>query len=93
MNTAVARDQRRGAERHENRRNAVIKAGRTFTPMPCIVEDISHTGARLQVRSGNHVPDFFMLQFDGIEGDIDCVVVRRKETEVGVIFERAPLLR
>ncbi len=61
--------------------------------MPCTVEDYSRTGAKLTAEKINRIPDTFNLHFDKSDIVLDCIVVWRTRTNVGVIFEEAPLLR
>ena len=86
------------AQQRERRRAArisididgVIKSSERYTPLPCTVRDISETGARLQVENGDRIPDVFRLHLEHEGFSADCIVVRRSETEVGVVFETAP---
>jgi hypothetical protein len=52
-------------------------------PVKCIVRDLSHTTAKIEVRSP--VPDVFDLVF-GDQSRRSCMVVWRKETKLGVKF-------
>ena len=54
--------------------------------MSCFVQDISETGARMQVASVDHVPSNFKLIIEAEDFSIDCIVVWRSDCEVGVIF-------
>lgn len=79
----------------ENARKKVLKggtvaySGRQVT-LPCIVRDISSTGARLRIDSKTNVPDTFelLIELDGLEAP--CQVMWRKGQEVGVAFVGTP---
>ncbi len=76
-------------------RKRVLKGGfiafsARHATLPCVVRDISASGARLQVEQATTVPDTFELivELDGFEAP--CVVVWRRATEVGVTFLSTP---
>jgi CheY-like chemotaxis protein len=82
-------------ERRDTRRTRMLKGGyiafsARHATIPCVVRDISDTGAKLQVAQSSAVPDTFELivELDGLE--VPCLVVRRKMNEVGVTFLEAP---
>ena len=54
---------------------------------PCIIRDISRTGARLACRDPQAVPQEFRLQLSP-DGRVarECQVVWKSETEIGVKF-------
>jgi hypothetical protein len=54
---------------------------------PCIVRDISRTGARLACSTTDKIPDEFRLQLspDGVVAR-QCRVVWKSDTEIGVKF-------
>ena len=58
--------------------------------LPCVVRDISDTGAKLKVDIGRHPPDRFQLQIelDGLMAN--CAVVWRDEQHLGVTFTEPP---
>lgn len=64
-------------------------SGRHAT-LPCVVRDISETGARLQVQQVVNVPDTFELivELDGLEVPVE--IVWRGATEVGIRFLAQP---
>ena len=70
--------------------DGVIKSSERYEPLRCTVRDISENGARLQVENGDRIPDVFRLHLENEGFSAECIVVRRSETEVGVIFETAP---
>ncbi len=87
--------QQRSTEKRGGSRSRMLKGGfiafsGRHATMPCVVRDISDGGARLQVAQGAAVPDTFELivELDGLEAQ--CVVVWRKQHEVGVGFLEAP---
>ena len=55
----------------------------TGAPVKCIVRDLSHTGAKVEVSTP--VPDTFDLVF-GDQSRRSCTVAWRKETQLGVKF-------
>jgi PilZ domain len=75
-------DDRRAAQRLTMLQAAQI-AWATGAPVKCMVRDLSHTGAKIEVRSP--VPDTFDLVF-GDQSRRSCTVVWRKETQLGVKF-------
>ena len=86
----VTQRQRRRAARLNIEIDGVIKSFERNAQLPCTVRDISETGARLHVENGDHIPDVFRLNLEHEGFSIECIVVWRSETEVGVIFEAAP---
>lgn len=59
------------------------------TKLPCRVEDVSQTGARLGVENAVRVPDVFRLNLEATDHSAECIVVWRSKSEVGVIFQAA----
>ena len=59
---------------------------------PCVVRDISDTGARIRTDEDRHPPDTFQLliELDGVVAD--CEVVWRNGNQVGVRFLGQPQL-
>ncbi|MEL7543571.1 MAG: PilZ domain-containing protein, partial [Pseudomonadota bacterium] len=80
----------RGAERKRVLKGAKISFAARCASLPCVVRDMSETGARLQVKDHLSVPDTFelIIELDGFEVDVE--VVWRKASEVGVIFLDSP---
>ncbi|MEZ5855958.1 MAG: PilZ domain-containing protein [Hyphomicrobiaceae bacterium] len=83
------------AERRNVKRSRLLKGGiiafsARHATIPCVLRDMSDTGARLQVAQGSGVPDTFELivELDGLE--VPCQVVWRKITEIGVTFLAEP---
>ena len=56
----------------------------------CVISDISHTGARLDVENPDDLPERFRLLFSA-PGSVDrkCHIVWRSAKQVGVEFEKA----
>ncbi|NNE25085.1 MAG: PilZ domain-containing protein [Rhizobiales bacterium] len=77
---------RRGAKRIPVLKDGFITYAAGKEQMPCFVQDISETGARMQFASVVHVPSNFKLTIQSEDFSIDCIVVWRSETEVGVVF-------
>ncbi len=58
--------------------------------LPCVVRDISETGAKLKVDVGRNPPDTFELQIE-LDGLVArCAVVWREGQQLGVEFTEAP---
>ncbi|MGI9462954.1 MAG: PilZ domain-containing protein [Aestuariivirgaceae bacterium] len=82
-------DDRRGAVRHPIMRDGVIACSATRAKQPCVVEDISQTGAKLKVQNVDKVPSDFQLIIESGDFQAACIVVWRSQAEVGVIFEKS----
>lgn len=83
-------DERRDGKRNRMLKGGIIAFGARHATLPCVLRDLSDTGARLQVAQGSSVPDTFELivELDGLEAQ--CQVVWRKPAEVGVTFLETP---
>ena len=81
--TVFAARERRGAFRYDVRVSAIIAPHETATNVPCMIRDISQTGAMIEVESGP-IPNEFTLVFSR-----QCYVVRRSKdgTKLGVEFQ------
>jgi hypothetical protein len=81
------------SELRQNLRNRAKFAGLIGTSaaqrVPCTVQDISSTGARVTVRSSTTVPDNFTLQIPHVSATHMSEVVWRRGSELGVRFVRA----
>jgi hypothetical protein len=83
--------------RTENRRyvrrqvyiRAKLLAGREAAPLECAIVDISEGGARLNIDASQDLPQEFTLVL-GRHGCPyrRCRIVWRKETQMGVVFDR-----
>ena len=82
---------RRRAPRAEYHTAGTSKSILRNTELPCVVEDLSETGAKLLVENVNHIPDTFQLGITGSNFAAECIVVWRSRVAVGVIFETAPV--
>lgn len=80
----------RSGERRRLLKGGVIAFSARHATLPCMVRDISDTGARLRVGDASAVPDTFELivELDGLE--VDCEVTRRQHNEIGVRFTSEP---
>ncbi len=80
--TVFAARERRGAFRYDVRVNAVISPDEAAANLPCLIRDISQTGALLEVESKS-VPDEFTLVFSR-----QCRTIRRSKAgkTIGVEF-------
>lgn len=82
-------------ERRSNERARVRKVGRIVSDnprqiAPCIILDLSNTGALLLVH--DQVPDAFELFYSAKRVLRDAVVVRRHKDMIGVRFESEPVV-
>ncbi|NOT70262.1 MAG: PilZ domain-containing protein [Hyphomicrobium sp.] len=91
-----------GENRFAPRRPSAIPAqiyfDGTVTSVPCLIKDMSTTGAKLELRTGWDNPFKsdasqmerirLVIRMDRVM--YDCKIVRRSETELGVKFTAAP---
>jgi len=82
----VGLEERRRAERTRTYLPALVTAIGRREPIECVVRDISHTGARLELPNAASLPDAFVLRISGEHGDKNCLIARRGEGMVGVKF-------
>jgi PilZ domain len=68
---------------------AKLLAGRDVAPLDCAIVDISEGGARLNIDAAQELPQEFTLVL-GRHGCPyrRCRIVWRKETQMGVVFDR-----
>jgi PilZ domain len=78
--------ERRGSPRRRVLKGAIIAYGDRKMTLPCTVRNLSATGARVRIEVAVSAPDNFILfiEMDGIE--VDCEVVNRSGTDLGVKF-------
>ncbi|MFV0296863.1 MAG: response regulator [Hyphomicrobiaceae bacterium] len=83
-------------ERRKNKRNRLLKGAiivfnNRQSTLPCVLRDMTDSGARLQLSSSASVPDKFTLnvELDGIE--VQCKVAWRKSGEIGITFLAPPV--
>ena len=71
-------------------KSGVIAYNNRFCTLPCMVRDVSATGARLRVDTSVSAPDTFelIIESDGLEASAE--VVWRRANELGVRFIGAP---
>jgi hypothetical protein len=80
-------NERRQDTRVSTHRRGVIKFGAAGQELSCTVEDLTSTGAGLQVASTFGLPRVFRLTIDGEVGSKHCRVVWMDGKKVGVSFE------
>lgn len=89
--------ERRGAPRFQTRTAGIIYPSNAFASLPCVITDISATGARLEILSGWSNPycepqgigqEFrLVMRVDRLE--VPCAIVRIEDNVMGVRFVRA----
>lgn len=82
-------------ESRESQRIKVFKGGKIATShievtWPCIVRNISETGALIQSTNAFIIPDRFNLVVDADGMNVACEVMWRRGTKVGVQFREEP---
>lgn len=77
----------RRQERRRKVRIASIIVSEVLPPIPCVILDISLSGARLHVHDHAEIPDRFTLVQSADKQLHSCTVVWRNENEMGVRFE------
>jgi hypothetical protein len=80
-------NERRQDARLSTHRRGIIKFGPAGQELSCTVEDLTSTGAGLQVASTFGLPRVFRLTIDGEVGSKHCRVVWMDGKKVGVSFE------
>ncbi|MEM9026977.1 MAG: response regulator [Pseudomonadota bacterium] len=88
--THVVAGENRDSQRRRMLKGGVIVFDCQHMTVPCVVRDISATGARLQVSEATAIPNTFelLVELDGLRAD--CVVIWRASSRVGVKFETKP---
>lgn len=77
--------EQRSATRYGVIKGAFIAFNTGQKTIPCIVRELSATGARIGVASTAGIPAFFTLKIpDG--GDVLCRLIWQSEAELGVAF-------
>jgi len=64
---------------------SVYANGEGTAQNPWAIVDLSHTGARLRVKSAEHVPAEFELSVGGV-ANRRCLVAWRSSNEIGIRF-------
>ena len=77
---------RRSEPRHRVARTATISDQAGPSPIPCVILDVSESGARLDVHAAATVPQRFRLLIDIDGSERLCEVVWRRQNSVGVRF-------
>ncbi len=80
-------DVNRRQDRRRSVRIASIVLANATEPIPCVVLDISSSGARLHVHDPGEVPDQFRLIMENNNEEFACETVWRQGNEMGVRFE------
>lgn len=95
--TAVKPGDQRFAPRRDDFIPAILRLVGTTYQTPCVVRDMSTTGARLEMKPGwdsvlHQVADLENMSLTLRQDRVyyPCAVVRRGETEVGLKFTGAP---
>ncbi len=86
---SIQHRERRKAARHRVFKGAHISFRGLHAAIDCVVRDYSDTGARLMVETPLGIPDKFDLVREN-QPIIECRIVWRKATQVGVEFIRQP---
>lgn len=76
----------RRQDRRRKVRVASIIVSEKQPPIPCVILDISHGGARLHVHNHSEIPELFTLVQNADERHYSCTVVWRTADEMGVKF-------
>lgn len=77
---------RRSDPRLKTVRAAVTLFDSPFSPMPCVVLDLSERGARINAPFSAQLPDSFQLTIESQNLKRACEVVWRRGDEIGVRF-------
>jgi hypothetical protein len=85
-----AAQRERSAVRRRVLKSGTIAFHQRFSSIPCVVRDLSSTGAHLRVEGTINVPNSFdlIVDLDGLEAG--CEVVWRRNKEIGVRFVSPP---
>lgn len=83
---------KRSSPRRRALKAGVVSLNNGNITLPCVVRDISDTGAKLKVDTGRHPPDHFQLQIE-LDGLVaNCMVVWRDGQQLGVEFTEPPMV-
>ena len=77
-------DRRQFGRRQTQAHALIMSPGRPA--VPCVMRDVSASGALLEVRHPEWLPRRFRLVIEDGDFDADCEVMRRTDTAVGVRF-------
>ncbi len=67
-------------------KGGAIRFAERHGTIPCVVRDITPAGARVRVLSSAQIPDHFVLTIELDRIEVDCTVVWRSKTELGLKF-------
>src|SRR5262249_28900830 len=79
----------RGSPREKLRRSGWIFCAASATPIPCVVWDLSRTGARLAAARPELLPNGFKVRLGAAHPERYCRVVGGKGSALGVTFVSA----
>ena len=87
---ASLRTEARGAPRRRTLKAGIMAFSGRHCTLPCIVRDMSDSGARLRVEGAISPPDNFelIIDLDGFEAS--SVIVWRNQNEIGIRFAEPP---
>ncbi len=89
---SLDRSEKRTSPRRRALKAGVVSLNNGNITLPCVVRDISDTGAKLKVDTGRHPPDHFQLQIE-LDGLVaSCTVVWRDGQQLGVEFNEPPVV-
>lgn len=77
---------RRKEPRQRTVRAAITSFEGQVSPIPCVLLDISKSGARLHAHEPAELPERFQLQIESDSTTHTCEVVWRNGNEIGVKF-------
>lgn len=77
-------DRRQFGRRHAHVHAVIAARGRPV--VPCVMRDVSEGGALLEVAHPEWLPSRFRLVVEAYRLEVDCEIMRRTETAVGVRF-------
>lgn len=77
--------EKRGEKRLKLIRTGTIEYGELYPPMPCVILDMSQTGANLKPADPSALPEVFYLKIKR-GPPIACRVVRRTHEHIAVVF-------
>ncbi len=82
----IRQGNRRTEPRRRVARTATIADQAALTPVPCVILDVSNSGARLDVPATARIPQRFKLMIDSDGSERICDVVWRRDNSIGVKF-------
>jgi hypothetical protein len=83
---AEDKQERRGAPRARTVRAAISVFTGPDSPIPCVVLDLSDTGARINLPGGEPLPEEFLLAIESKQIERRCRIAWRSGDEIGVEF-------